>query len=43
MIGLGPFVGLRGIAWTPDDSRLVYGLVKHESRIMLFEGLGLEK
>ena len=43
VIGLGPFVGLRGLAWTPDDSRLVYGLVKHESRIMLFEGLGLEK
>jgi Tol biopolymer transport system component len=38
---LGPFVGLRGIAWTPDDARLVYGLVQHESRIMLFEGLGL--
>ncbi len=41
LISLGPFAGLRGIAWTPDDSRLVYGLVKHESRIMLFEGLEL--
>jgi Tol biopolymer transport system component len=36
---LGPFVGLRGIAWTPDDGHLVYGLIQHESRIMLFEGL----
>jgi len=39
---LGSFVGLRGIAWTPDDARLVYGLVQHESRILLFEGLGLD-
>ena len=37
---LPPFTGLRGIAWTPDDARLVYGLVQHESRILLFEGLG---
>jgi Tol biopolymer transport system component len=37
--GLGPFTGLRGIAWSPGDSRLVYGLVQHESRILLFEGL----
>ena len=37
---LGPFVGLRGIAWTPDDTRIVYGLIQHESRILLFEGLG---
>jgi eukaryotic-like serine/threonine-protein kinase len=41
VVGLGPFVGLRGIAWTPDDARLVYGLVQHESRILLFEGLDL--
>jgi Tol biopolymer transport system component len=41
VLKLGPFVGVRGIAWTPDDARLVYGLVQHESRIMLFEGLGL--
>jgi Tol biopolymer transport system component len=40
VVTLGPFVGLRGIAWTPDDARLVYGLVQHESRILLFEGLG---
>jgi Tol biopolymer transport system component len=39
---LGPFVGLRGIAWTPDDTRIVYGLIQHESRILLFEGLELE-
>jgi Tol biopolymer transport system component len=43
VLGLGPFVGVRGIAWAPDDTRLVYGIVRHESRIMLFEGLGLEK
>jgi Tol biopolymer transport system component len=43
VVGLGPFVGLRGLAWTPDDSRLVYGLVQHESRILLFEGLDLER
>ncbi len=36
---LPPFTGLRGIAWTPDDSRLVYGLVQHESRILLFDDL----
>ncbi len=36
---LPPFTGLRGIAWTPDDARLVYGLVQHESRILLFDGL----
>jgi eukaryotic-like serine/threonine-protein kinase len=36
---LGPFVGVRGITWGPDDARLVYGLVQHESRILLFEGL----
>jgi Tol biopolymer transport system component len=41
VLTLGPFVGLRGIAWTADDARLVYGLVQHESRILLFEGLGL--
>ncbi len=37
---LGPFTGLRGIAWSPDDSRLLYGLVQHESRVLLFDGLG---
>jgi Tol biopolymer transport system component len=37
---LPPFAGLRGIAWTPDDGRLVYGLVQHESRVLLFDGLG---
>ena len=36
---LPPFTGLRGIAWTPDDARLVYGLVQHESRVLLFDGL----
>jgi len=41
VVTLGPFVGVRGIAWTPDDARLVYGLVQHESRILLFEGLDL--
>ena len=40
VVRLPPFTGLRGIAWTPDDGRLVYGLVQHESRILLFEGLG---
>jgi Tol biopolymer transport system component len=38
--GLPPFTGIRGVAWTPDDERLVYGLVQHESRILLFDGLG---
>ena len=37
---LPPFTGLRGIAWTPDDRHLVYGLVQHESRVLLFDGLG---
>jgi Tol biopolymer transport system component len=37
---LPPFTGLRGVAWTPDDGRVVYGLVQHESRILLFDGLG---
>ena len=37
--GLGPFTGLRGIAWSPDDGGLVYGLVQYESRILLFDGL----
>jgi Tol biopolymer transport system component len=36
----GPFTALRGLAWTPDDGRIVYGLVQHESRILLFDGLG---
>ena len=40
-VRLGPFVGVRGLAWTPDDARLVYGIVHYESRIMLFEGLDL--
>jgi Tol biopolymer transport system component len=40
VVGLPPFTGLRGLAWTPDDERLVYGLVEHESRILLFDGLG---
>jgi len=38
---LDPFMGVRGLAWTPDDARLVYGVVRHESRILLFEGLDL--
>jgi Tol biopolymer transport system component len=42
VLTLGPFVGLRGIAWTPDDTRLIYGLIQHESRILLFDGPGLE-
>ena len=37
---LPPFTGLHGVAWTPDDGSLVYGLLQHESRILLFEGLG---
>jgi Tol biopolymer transport system component len=37
---LPPFTGLRGVAWTADDGRVVYGLVQHESRILLFDGLG---
>jgi Tol biopolymer transport system component len=36
---LPPFTGLRGIGWSADDRRLVYGLVQHESRILLFDGL----
>jgi hypothetical protein len=36
---LPPFTGLRGLGWTSDDGGLVYGLVQHESRILLFEGL----
>jgi Tol biopolymer transport system component len=39
VVRLPPFTGLRGIAWTPDDARLVYGLVRHESRVLLFDGL----
>jgi Tol biopolymer transport system component len=35
-----PFTTLRGLAWSPDDARLVYGLVRHESRVLLFDGLG---
>jgi hypothetical protein len=37
--GLGAFTGLRGIAWSADDAHLVYGLVRHESRVLLFDGL----
>jgi Tol biopolymer transport system component len=37
---LGPFTGLRGIAWSADDARLVYGLVQHQSRVLLFDGIG---
>jgi Tol biopolymer transport system component len=36
---LPPFTGLRGVAWTADDTRLVYGLVEHESRVLLFDGV----
>ena len=36
---LGPFTSVRGVAWSADDRQLVYGLVQHESRILLFEGL----
>jgi Tol biopolymer transport system component len=36
----GPFTALRGLAWSPDDGRLVYGLDEHESRVLLFDGLG---
>ncbi|HSD27329.1 MAG TPA: LpqB family beta-propeller domain-containing protein, partial [Vicinamibacteria bacterium] len=39
VVRLGPFTGLRGIAWSPDDKRLLYGLVQHQSRILLFDGL----
>jgi serine/threonine protein kinase len=38
---LPPFTTLQGIAWSADDRRLVYGLVQHESRILLFDGLDL--
>jgi eukaryotic-like serine/threonine-protein kinase len=37
---LPTFTGLHGVAWTPDDARLVYGLVQYQSRVLLFEGLG---
>jgi Tol biopolymer transport system component len=40
VVRLPPFTGLRGIAWSPDDGRLVYGLVQYESRVLLFDGLG---
>jgi hypothetical protein len=43
VLQLEPFVAVRGLAWTPDDARLVYGIVRHESRIMLFEGLDLSR
>jgi Tol biopolymer transport system component len=43
VMGLGPFAGVRGLAWTPDDARIVYGLVRHESRILMFEGLDLQR
>jgi Tol biopolymer transport system component len=36
----GPFTALHGLAWTPDDRGLVFGLVQHESRVLLFDGLG---
>jgi len=36
---LPQFTGVRGIAWSADDRRLIYGLVQHESRILLFDGL----
>jgi len=36
---LPPFMGLRGVGWSPDDARLVYGLVQHQSRVLLFDGL----
>jgi Tol biopolymer transport system component len=36
---LGPFTAVRGVAWSADDRRLIYGLVQHESRILLFDGL----
>jgi hypothetical protein len=39
VLRLPPFTGLRGIGWSADDRRLVYGLVQHESRILLFDGL----
>jgi hypothetical protein len=39
VLRLPPFTGLRGIAWSADDRRLVYGLVQHESRILLLDGL----
>jgi Tol biopolymer transport system component len=37
----GPFTMLRGLAWAPDDAQLVYGVVQHQSRVLLIEGLGL--
>jgi Tol biopolymer transport system component len=40
VVQLPPFTGLRGVGWSPDDRRLVYGLVEHESRVLLFDGLG---
>jgi Tol biopolymer transport system component len=40
VVRLPPFTGLRGIAWTRDDAGIVYGLVQHESRVLLFDGLG---
>jgi len=36
---LPPFTGLRGIAWSAADRRLIYGFVQYESRILLFDGL----
>jgi serine/threonine protein kinase/Tol biopolymer transport system component len=40
VVRLPPFTGIRGVGWSPDDERLVYGLVQYESRILLFDGLG---
>jgi Tol biopolymer transport system component len=40
LLRLGPFTRVRGVAWSRDDSRLLYGLVQHESRVLLFDGVG---
>ena len=40
VVRLPQFTGIRGVAWSPDDEQHIYGLVEHESRILLFDGLG---
>jgi Tol biopolymer transport system component len=42
VLRLGPFMDLAGLAWSKDDARLLYGLVQHESRVLLFDGLDLD-
>jgi serine/threonine protein kinase/WD40 repeat protein len=40
LLRAGPFNALRGLAFMPEDARLLYGLLEHQSRVLLFDGLG---